>query len=153
MGLAATGFGSETVVALTPGMVTHVGPYDVKLESVTPRGGPNYRQTVARMTVTEAGRPIAVIEPARRQFVQRQTSTTEAGIVTLWLGQLYVSISDPDANGAVPAQLYWKPLVTLIWLGAIIMAFGGTLSLADRRLRFGAPSRARGALPAGARGA
>ena len=43
----------------------------------------------------------------------------------------------------MPARLYWKPLVTLIWLGAAAMALGGGLSLADRRLRFGAAARAK----------
>ena len=70
----------------------------------------------------------------------------------LRFGQVYVSIGDPDADGTVPARLYWKPLVTLIWLGACVMALGGALSLADRRLRFGAPARAQSAAAAAARG-
>jgi cytochrome c-type biogenesis protein CcmF len=80
-------------------------------------------------------------------------STTEAGIVTLNLGQIYISIGD-QTGAAIAARLYWKPLVTLIWIGACIMAFGGALSLADRRLRIGAPARAKAALaaqPAGTR--
>ena len=48
----------------------------------------------------------------------------------------------PPRTARSPARLYWKPLVTLIWLGALLMAFGGALSLADRRLRIGAPVRA-----------
>ena len=32
--------------------------------------------------------------------------------------------------------------MTLIWIGALIMAFGGALSLADRRLRIGVARRA-----------
>jgi cytochrome c-type biogenesis protein CcmF len=43
----------------------------------------------------------------------------------------------------VTVRVYWKPLVTLIWLGAIVMALGGLLSLSDRRLRVGAPKPAR----------
>ena len=70
-------------------------------------------------------------------------STTQAGLATLNFGQVYVSIADPAADGAVPARLYWKPLVTLIWLGAAAMALGGALSLADRRLRFGVAVRAK----------
>jgi cytochrome c-type biogenesis protein CcmF len=42
-------------------------------------------------------------------------------------------------------RLYWKPLVTLIWLGAVLMALGGAASLSDRRLRVGAAQRARSA--------
>ena len=65
-----------------------------------------------------------------------------AGITVLDFGQIYVAIADPAPDGTVPARLYWKPLVTLIWLGAAAMALGGALSLADRRLRFGAAVRA-----------
>jgi cytochrome c-type biogenesis protein CcmF len=72
-------------------------------------------------------------------------STTQAGIVTLNLGQIYISVGD-DSGGAIAARLYWKPLVALIWIGACVMALGGALSLADRRLRIGAPARAKTAL-------
>jgi cytochrome c-type biogenesis protein CcmF len=62
-----------------------------------------------------------------------------------------VSIADPTPGGDVPARLYWKPFVTLIWLGGAAMALGGALSLADRRLRFGVGVRARaGAVAAAA---
>jgi cytochrome c-type biogenesis protein CcmF len=97
------------------------------------------------MTVRYRGSIVATIEPARRQFASRQMTTTQAGLTTLNFGQVYVSIADPAADGGVPARLYWKPLVTLIWLGGAAMALGGALSLADRRLRFGAAARARAA--------
>jgi cytochrome c-type biogenesis protein CcmF len=53
------------------------------------------------------------------------------------LDQLYLSLGDVDANGAAPIRLYYKPLVLLIWIGAVVMALGGVLSLSDRRLRIG----------------
>ena len=77
-------------------------------------------------------------------------ATTQAGIATLWLGQLYISIGDIAPDGALPVRAYWKPLVTLIWLGAVLMAFGGAVSLTDRRLRIGAPVSARAASKAAA---
>ena len=102
------------------------------------------------MTIRKDGVVVATVEPARRQFAARQMATTQAGIVTLRLGQVYTAIGDPNGDGAVAARLYWKPLVTLIWLGAVVMALGGALSLADRRLRFGAPAPARSAAAAAA---
>ena len=103
------------------------------------------------MTVRSGATVVATIEPARRQFAARQMATTEAGLATLHFGQVYVSIADPTPDGDVPARLYWKPLVTLIWLGGAAMALGGALSLADRRLRFGVAVRARaGAVAAAA---
>jgi cytochrome c-type biogenesis protein CcmF len=151
LGLAGVGFGAETIATLHKGAPVEVGPYAVTLDSVDERVGPNYRETVAAMTVRRNGSVVATIEPARRQFAARQMATTEAGLATLHFGQVYVSIADPTPGGEVPARLYWKPLVTLIWLGGAVMALGGALSLADRRLRFGVGVRARaGAVAAAA---
>ncbi len=148
LGLSATGFGSETIVSMRPGEPAEVGPYRVTYERLLARPGPNYQETVARINVSLNGAPVTTLEPTRRNFGARKMSTTEAGIATLWLGQLYISIADPAADGSLPVRAYWKPLVTLIWLGAVLMAFGGALSLADRRLRIGAPVRARNAAKA-----
>ena len=152
LGLAGVGFGAEAIATLHKGVPQAVGPYEITLNSVGQRVGPNYKEAVAPMTVRSGGTVVARIEPARRQFAAREMTTTEAGLATLNFGQVYVSIADPTPDGAVPARLYWKPLVTLIWLGGAAMALGGTLSLADRRLRFGVAVRARaGAAVAGAR--
>jgi len=40
-------------------------------------------------------------------------------------------------------RVQWRPLVAFIWIGALTMAFGGMVSLSDRRFRLGAPVRAR----------
>jgi cytochrome c-type biogenesis protein CcmF len=143
LGLSGLGFGAETIATLHKGVPAIVGPYSITLDSVGERVGPNYKESVASVTVRLGNAVVAEIAPARRQFASREMSTTQAGLATLNFGQVYVSIADPAPDGAVPARLYWKPLVTLIWLGAAAMALGGALSLADRRLRFGVAVRAR----------
>jgi len=143
LGLSGLGFGAETIATLHKGVPALVGPYSITLNSVGERIGPNYKETLASVTVRDGDAMVAELAPARRQFAAREMSTTQAGLATLHFGQVYVSIGDPAPDGAVPARLYWKPLVTLIWLGAAAMALGGVLSLADRRLRFGAAVRAK----------
>ena len=59
------------------------------------------------------------------------------------MSQLYVSFGETYPDGSIGLRVYDKPLVLLIWLGALGMAGGGALSLLDRRLRVGAPMRAR----------
>jgi cytochrome c-type biogenesis protein CcmF len=83
------------------------------------------------------------MEPSKRDFMARATETTEASIKTFGLSQLYISLGDIDTNGTVTVRIYWKPLVTLIWFGPILMALGGLISLSDRRLRVGAPRPAK----------
>jgi cytochrome c-type biogenesis protein CcmF len=143
LGLAGLGFGAETIATLHKGVPERVGPYAITLDWVGERVGPNYKEAATSMTVRSGDKVVAEIEPARRQFAARQMTTTQAGLATLNFGQVYVAIADPTPDGGVPARLYWKPLVTLIWLGAAAMAFGGALSLADRRLRFGAAAQAK----------
>ncbi len=150
LGLSGMGFGAEAIATLHKGAPQAVGPYEVTLDSIGERVGPNYKEAVTTMTVRSGETVVAKIEPARRQFAAREMTTTEAGMATLDFGQVYVAIADPTPDGAVPARLYWKPLVTFIWLGGCAMALGGALSLADRRLRFGVGVRARAAAVAAA---
>ena len=62
--------------------------------------------------------------------------------MTRGAGQLYLSLGDTNPDGSIAVRLYYKPLVMLIWFGAVIMMVGGGLSLSDRRLRVGAPKPA-----------
>ncbi len=148
LGLAASGWGQEAILTMKPGDTTHVGPYAVVLQALAPADGPNYTATVARSVILRGGATVATIEPAARFYPTRRMNRAEAGIATLGLGQLYMSISNPVPGASTDVRLYWKPLVTLIWIGALIMGFGGALSLSDRRLRFGVARRARRAAAA-----
>jgi cytochrome c-type biogenesis protein CcmF len=141
LGLAASGWGVEKVMVIKPGDIIPVGPYELVVQSFGAAEGPNYSAKLAHVAIRSGGVQIGNIDPAIRFYPVRRMSRAEAGIVTLGLGQVYVSITDGGANGTYDARLYWKPLVVLIWFGAIIMAFGGLLSLSDRRLRIGAARR------------
>ncbi|WP_262298465.1 heme lyase CcmF/NrfE family subunit [Microvirga sesbaniae] len=148
IGIAATAWGVETIGSLRVGERLGAGEYEVRLERVIPRVEANYREDAAILTVFGAGRELGTIETMKRLYVTRGMPTTEAGILTTGLGQIYASIGEVQADGSIGMRLYHKPLVLLIWIGALVMAAGGALSLTDRRLRIGAPARARTAPPA-----
>ncbi len=142
--VSVTAWGSEHIAAIKPGEVIDVSHYRLTFDGTFDRPGPNYRDVVGHFTVRRAsGEIIGVLEPTRRTFPARNMATTEAALMTRGVSQLYVSLGDPDANGAVPVRLYFKPNVLLIWGGACIMFLGGALSLSDRRLRVGAPRPAK----------
>jgi cytochrome c-type biogenesis protein CcmF len=83
------------------------------------------------------------MEASHRLYPISQDTTSEAAIKTIWFSQLYLSLGDIAADGSAAVNVYYKPLVAFIWLGAVIMALGGMLSLSDRRLRVGAPRPSR----------
>lgn len=142
IGIAATAWGTEAIGVLKPGESLSSGRYTATLEAVAPRSGPNYREEVARFRIVSAGREMGPVEAMKRVYTARAMPTTEAGILTDGPGQLYLSLGEPQADGAVTVRLHDKPLILLIWIGALVMAFGGGLSLTDRRFRLAAPRRA-----------
>ncbi|MBB4041388.1 cytochrome c-type biogenesis protein CcmF [Microvirga flocculans] len=148
IGIAATAWGVEGLGSLKPGERLKAGDYEVRLERVIPRIEANYREDVAVLTVFDSGREIGTLETMKRLYVTRGMPTTEAGILTTGLGQVYASLGEMQADGSIGVRLYYKPLVLLIWIGALVMAAGGALSLTDRRLRIGAPARTKAAPPA-----
>ncbi|MBN9008572.1 MAG: heme lyase CcmF/NrfE family subunit [Rhizobiales bacterium] len=141
--VAATSWSSEDILTMKPGESVTVGGYQVTLEGFIPRPGPNYEEIAVRFLVRDGGVTVRTMEASKRNFATRATSTTEAAIATFWPSQVYISLGDIATDGATTVRLYWKSLATLIWLGAIVMALGGALSLSDRRLRVGAPRPAR----------
>ncbi len=143
LGLAAIGWGVEKIAAMKAGESVDVGHFNVTLDNVVTRPGPNYRETVAQMTIRTGGAVVAKLEPSRRFFNSRRMTTSQAGLLNVSLGQIHIVISDQETEGPLDTRLYWKPFVSLIWLGALIMALGGGLSLTDRRMRLGIAQRAR----------
>jgi len=138
-----TQWNAERIVAIKPSQTLSIRGYDLQFDALEQRNGPNYRELAAKFTVRSGGVVIEVLKPSKRSFPSRDTSTTEAALMTRGLSQLYLSLGDPSADGSITVRLYHKPLVLLIWLGAVVMALGGALSLSDRRLRVGAPRPAK----------
>ncbi len=149
--VAVTAWGSERIVAVKPGETIDISHYRLTFDGVFNRPGPNYRDVVGHFTVRRlSGDVIGAMEPSRRTFPARNMATTEAALMSRGFSQLYLSLGDPNPDGTIPVRLFFKPQVLMIWLGAIIMFFGGGLSLSDRRLRVGAPrpAKAKAALQA-----
>src|SRR5262249_2070613 len=137
--VSVSSWASERIVVLKPAQSVALSGYDLTFDGVVDRNGPNFRELAARFTVRAGGVAIGVMEPSKRTFASRNMTTPEAPLMTRGGSQLYLSLGDVNADGSVAVRLYHKPLVLLIWLGAVVMMLGGALSLSDRRLRVGAP--------------
>ncbi|MGY3528552.1 heme lyase CcmF/NrfE family subunit [Bradyrhizobium sp. USDA 4452] len=140
-----TTWNSEYIGSMKPDDIARVAGYELRLDGLSPRQGPNFREMVAQFTVSRDGEKVSVMTPSKRNFTTRGASTTEAALLTRGASQLYISLGDTTADGAIAVRIYHKPLVLMIWWGPVLMAFGGLLSLSDRRLRVGAPKPAKAA--------
>lgn len=132
LGLASSGWGVERITAMRAGEVLSLGPYELRLEGVTPLTKDNYQANFARFEIRAGGAMLSDVEAARKTYPARGTTTTEAGLKTLGFGQVYVVVTDQH-DGAIDVRAYWKPLITLVWIGALIMAAGAGLSLLGKR--------------------
>ncbi|HEU5018071.1 MAG TPA: heme lyase CcmF/NrfE family subunit [Pseudolabrys sp.] len=139
--VCVTNWSTERIVAVKPGQTIALPGYDFTFDGMDQRRGPNFTAVGGRFTVREGGVAIGTMESSRRTFIRGNT-TTESALMTRGFSQLYLSLGETQKNGALGVRLYYKPLVLLIWLGAVVMMLGGALSLSDRRLRVGAPKPA-----------
>ena len=137
---SVTAWGAERIAALRPGETIDIAHYRLTFDGLFNRPGPNYRDAVGHFTVRRTnGDLLGIMEPSRRTFPARNMATTEAALMRAASARFICRSAIPTPDGTVPVRLYFKPLVLLIWLGAVIMFVGGGLSLSDRRLRIGAP--------------
>jgi cytochrome c-type biogenesis protein CcmF len=128
---ASSAFTTETLVAAQPGVAVRAGPFSVVLDGIKPVVGENWSGLEARLTATRGDETI-VLRPQSRFFADPPTSTNESAIETEWDGQLYTVLGQPDTQGRWQLRLWWKPFVTLIWLGGALIALGGLLALVGR---------------------
>jgi cytochrome c-type biogenesis protein CcmF len=141
----------EALAALKPGDKMALGEITITLEAVTESTGPNYVAQHGRVALRRNDEVFARLEPERRFYPVQGTVTTEAAIRTTLFSDLYVVLGEAQGQGAYALHAYEKPLAPLIWLGAMLSALGGLVSLSGRarllrasRLAAGAPARLAG---------
>jgi cytochrome c-type biogenesis protein CcmF len=149
-GIAASAFEREAIEILRPGQSLALAGYELRLEGVERARGPNYVADRATISVRRDGAALGALRPERRFFPVQRQNTTDTAIRTTLLSDLYLALGEPDGAGGWTIRAYWKPLVPWIWIGAVVMALGGGLSLSDRRWRVGAVRRASVKRPAAA---
>jgi len=143
---AMSAWQSSQVLVMHPGQRVAIGRAAVTLDALTQGTGPNFVSLIASFTLDRGGR-ISPLVSERRFYPASRTQTTQAGIAPALAGNTYVAIGEAQDGGGIVVRLYDHPLVDWIWAGAVLMALGGTVSLADRRFRIGAARPA--VLPAG----
>ncbi len=155
MGVFAVGvvivslYATEAVVEMKPGDLKEAGTYQLRFTAMKQSKGPNYSEDSAHFDILSGGVVVASTDSGKRIYNAQGMPTTEAGITTFGLSQLYVSIGDPVEGGGIVVRIWWKPFILCIWGGALFMIFGGLVSLSDRRLRVGAPVRKNAAVLSG----
>jgi len=147
--VAMSAFSSEDIRTLERGQSLSLSGYEIALDDVVEVKGPNYDAERAIVSVKRNGRLVSTLASERRFYPVRQQQTTEAGIRSGLFVNIYIALGERRGDAWV-IRTYVHPMASMIWLGALGMAFGGFLSLSDRRFRLGARAKTpRTASPAG----
>lgn len=146
LGLAVLGVTGSSLLAqerdtvIAPGQTVTLGSYSFTLQALQDVRGPNYQAVQGELLVRRGGRAVALMQPQKRSYDNRDSSSTTAAIDPGLWRDLYVALGEPLQSGQ-PAQSSWsirvqlKPLVRFIWLGGLCMALGAVLGVSDRRYR------------------
>jgi len=133
---------AEKIQVMHLGETVPLAGYEITLQSVEDGiKGPNYTASRATFLATRDGQQVALMQPEKRLYTQPPRPTTDAAIHTNLVSDLYAVIGEPDGKGGWVTRFYNNMLVPWIFIGAVIMVFGGCVSLSDRRHRVGAPLR------------
>jgi cytochrome c-type biogenesis protein CcmF len=111
--------------------------YSFELMGVSQVDGPNYKAIRAEFKVSKDGRFLESMHPEKRKYFSSAMPMTEAAIDTGLFRDLYVSLGEA-IEGNTPqwsVRVFYKPFVSWIWYGAILMVLGGLLAVSDRRYR------------------
>ncbi|MGE4323205.1 MAG: heme lyase CcmF/NrfE family subunit [Sphingobium sp.] len=128
-------FTTETLVAARAGDTIRTGAWTLRFQRIQPIAGDNWTAMQADIAVSRGGEAPTMMHPQSRFFTSPPTTTTEAALLTRWNGQLYVVLGQEADQGRWQLRVWWKPFVTLIWLGGLMMALGGAMALIGRERR------------------
>jgi cytochrome c-type biogenesis protein CcmF len=109
--------------------------YEFVFKGVSEFAGPNYTADVAHLDVYQDGQKVSSLAAEKRFYPVQRNVMTEAGIDSGFTRDLFVALGEQLKNGDWSLRIYVKPFINWIWLGTFIMAFGGVLSISDKRYR------------------
>lgn len=144
LGIVGMAASQQKIVEVPIGTTIHLAGYDWTLTNIDDHQGPNFISTEAVIKVSKNGKPITWMFPSRRFFERQKQVITNVAIHTNLISDLYAVLGDSkNSTQTTPLfvlRLHYNPLAPWIWIGGFIMAFGGFITLTDRRFRVGTPS-------------
>ena len=126
-------FNQTAVADVDKGDTMKVGSYTLRVADLTQGDTPNYEWETAKLEVSKNGQSLGTLEPTRLFYKTSQQATAEIALRTRLNEDLYINYAARDGNKAT-LQAYVFPLVTWIWIGAIVLIFGTLVALVPSKV-------------------
>ena len=128
-------YSDQRDIRLSIGDSVEVSGYRYELVDVRNIRGPNYMADAGEIVVYDGDKIVVKLQPEKRRYLSGGNIMTEAAIDGGFLRDIYVALGDKLENDDWAVRIHYKPVVRWIWLGAIFMALGATITLTDKRFK------------------
>ena len=123
----------EKELIMNIGEKTQVSGYTFLFSNMNEEIGPNYKSLKAEFKIYKDGELISKLYPEKRLYLSNKMPMTEAGIEPGLAKDLYIVLGNLIDDDKWSVRIYHKPLIRLIWIGALMMVLGGISSVISRR--------------------
>jgi cytochrome c-type biogenesis protein CcmF len=136
-------YSEEKDLRMEPGSSYNIAGYEFRFQGMRKVQGANYVADEAVIGVWHDGEKSGDLFPQKRVYSGKSNPMTDASIDKTLFRDLYAALGEELENGAWSMRVYYKPMIRWIWLGCLLMTFGGVLAVSDRRYRQSVPSASR----------
>ena len=110
----------------------NIAGYSIDFKGVEDKKGPNYISSTGIFIVNDSGNT-SILNPEKRFYPVERSVTTEAAIMTKFLSHIYIVLGEKVGDEEWVVRIWYKPFITLIWIGALLTALGGLFALVNRK--------------------
>jgi cytochrome c-type biogenesis protein CcmF len=132
LGISGTAFRLTWSGVLAPGDTFSLGGYDIGYESARTFDTDEKQVKMAVMSVRRDGKKVAELTPQRNLHFAQNQPQSEIGLRTTLSEDLYLVLTQMDAQNRVTLRAWLNPLVAWIWIGGAFMALGMLVILSGR---------------------
>jgi cytochrome c-type biogenesis protein CcmF len=134
-GFAGKTYDSELKIKMRPGDVVQIAEYEVRHGGIEVDSDWQREMITAKLEVFVDGEQVDTLTPARWWYFQTPDQpTTEVSRRMTFGHDLYSSVQTFElATGWTQVQLFINPLVNWIWVGTVVLLFGGAICIGTRR--------------------
>ncbi len=128
--------------SMTLGESMEVGKYKLTMIDAFEKEYANYLRSGVIFDVAKNGKRIGTMEPALHAYYRAKPDeepTKESAIHHVGMNDLYVALANVPQNiktgGVVNVQVYYNPLIGVVWIGVAVMVLGGIVAIAEKSER------------------
>jgi cytochrome c-type biogenesis protein CcmF len=133
IGIAATSILAQTrELNMKIGDEIEFADYKIKFNDLDYNAGKNYLARIGIFTISRAQTSF-LLAPETRYYPISDQNTTEAAIKHKIFSDLYLVIGNKDQNENFAVRIYYKPFISLLWLGCFMLFCSGIISLFNKK--------------------